>query len=1023
MKQKYYIHVIVCGLAALVLTACADELGREQVPEKGRGISFSASVTNGWDEPAKTRSERSASVSTAVQMEGGSQTLFLQAEVLDGIMMRKNIQSAKDAVEAQPMPSPKLANAYNQYKEKASVATSRGAMRTATNMYDAIGVMAYSFSGSWDGSQTPDFMYNLKAAKGSSVYETTTYWPSSETNIRFYAYAPYSADADGITLSSANVAGVPTLAYEVPEDVTDQSDLLATLCDETASAPHASPQSMELHHLLTAVCFKIGDGMAAGTINKITLRNIKHTGTYTFPSATPWTSDKGSWVVDSDVRDFVYTPSPAFSTDGTANVQINTGENVFMMLPQTLSDDASVEVEFTDENSNTDTYSANINAITQWEQGKTVTYAISIDPNAAKYFLTVEPANAQAIQNMSFWGDTETVNIVSYKEADGATEAVKWNITGYSLDGGSTWINSVKDETATFSPATGDGGTTANSATVKLNFAPHVIGTPKNTNLTDASIVSDYDLSLHDTEGNTTTQNTANCYVVRAPGTYKFPCVYGNAIKNGSTNENAYKASVTQAELEATETAKNESRKWYQKATLLNFVNAYGESITSPWIDQNQHGGNNISLTTAEIVWQDTPNLVQNVSMTTEGGHSYVTFSVTKDDIAVGNALIQVKSSDGIVQWSWHIWVTPLSLGQFLSSPGFTGETASLTYQFPYVESPFATGNTEGNQCYMFKKDSPSDGYTQGTIDNGVMLVPLGLIHEPVGLTFTTQEFLVKVVQEESGKEAVFSVKQPGGSDTDFYVRSTHYQWGRKDPFPTQDTLDGYTYQIATTKSEKPKLYEGIQHPNTLYAYTNTTGPDDAWWNGNALDIEATEAYATTGSGGKDLNKLINLWDVKFSYPQAYQNAWFQGFSQIHSVKSIYDPCPPGFKVPEMYALQAFQADDVVDIVSGYGPICDFSSDKRVILVATGTRGGNWSSSSQYNGHFVNIELTTIYWGQYWTCNAYTFQGDGAVNLYFHTYRSSPWFRPAVAKGDSPSSYGISDVPEGLAIFLCKDEN
>ena len=331
MKQKYYIHVIACGLAALVLTACADELSREQVPEKGRGISFSVSVTNGWDAPASgTRGVQFASISEPVQMEGGSQTLFLQAEVLDGIMMRKNIQSAKDAVEAQPMASPKLANAYNQYKEKASVATSRGAMRTATNMYDAIGVMAYSFSGSWDDGQTPDFMYNLKASKGSSVYETTTYWPSSETNIRFYAYAPYSADADGITLSSANVAGVPTLAYEVPEDVTDQSDLLATLCDETASAAHTSPQAMELHHLLTAVCFKTGDNMAAGTIGKITLKNIKYKGTYTFPSSTPWTSDKGSWAIDSDVKDFVYTPSTAFTTDGTANVQVNTGENVFI---------------------------------------------------------------------------------------------------------------------------------------------------------------------------------------------------------------------------------------------------------------------------------------------------------------------------------------------------------------------------------------------------------------------------------------------------------------------------------------------------------------------------------------------------------------------------------------------------------------------------------------------------------------------------------------------------------------------
>ena len=1015
-RKKYVMPLI----GALLLMGCAEELPQEQRGAGGRCIGFSASVNNGWDQSGRTRG--AAEQAVPVAMSGGRLVLFLQAEVSDGLTTLKN---TKYVAEKKPaLAYPKQANADRRYAHAEDMqAATRGMMRTTSDLYDAIGVLAYSFSGTWDGTQTPDFMYNLKAAKGSGIYATTSGWPDADTNVRFYSYAPHSEDADGITLSAASVAGSPQLSYEVPTDVTKQSDLLATLCDETATQAHTSPQPLEFHHLLTAVCFKIGDNMAAGTINKITLKNIKYHGTYSFPSATPWTTDNGAWEVDAEVKDFVYTPSPAFTTDGTANVQINTGENVFMMLPQTFDADAALEVEFTPNGeSNSETYSANIRGLATWSQGKTVTYTISIDPNASKYILTVVPTDATAILNMSYWGDSETVNISSYKETEGVQEAVKWNITGYSLDGGNSWIASTKDDTATFSPATGDGGTSANSVTVTLNYAPNVIGTPANTTLTNATAVANYDLSLHDVVGNVTTRNTANCYIVRAPGTYKLSCVYGNAIKNGATNQNAYKSTVTQADLEYVETAKNESRKWYQKSTLLNFVNAYGEAITDPWIDQNQHSGSNIQLATAELVWQDTPNLVQNVGLTTEEGHSFVTFTVTKDHIAAGNALIQVKSSDGIVQWSWHIWLSPLSLNQFLSSPGFTGATTSLTYSFPYVESPFATGNTDGNQCYTFKRTNTSAGYTLETIDNGVMLVPLGLIHEPVGLTFSTQDLLVKVVQEESGKVAVFQVKQPGGSDTDFYVRSTHYQWGRKDPFPTKDELEGYTFQIATTKAEKPKLYESIQHPNTLYAYTNTTGPDDGWWNGNALDIEATESLATSGSGGKDLNKIANLWDAQLDPRKAYDNNWYNYFNQDHSVKSIYDPCPPGFKVPETYALQAFQAEDINDIISGYGPICDLSNDKRVILIATGTRGGNWESSYPYNGHFVNIELTTIYWGIYWTSQAFMQQGTGAVSLYFHTYRSSPWFRPTVTKGDNPSYRNVNDVPEGCAIFLCKDD-
>lgn len=33
---------------------------------------------------------------------------------------------------------------------------------------------------------------------------------------------------------------------------------------------------------------------------------------------------------------------------------------------------------------------------------------------------------------------------------------------------------------------------------------------------------------------------TANCYVVRAPGTYRLPLVYGNAVKDGVTNTDSF---------------------------------------------------------------------------------------------------------------------------------------------------------------------------------------------------------------------------------------------------------------------------------------------------------------------------------------------------------------------------------------------------------------------------------------------------------------------------------------------------
>ena len=865
MKQKYYIHVIVCGLAALQLTGCTDELDKEQMPANGHGISFSASVKNGWDEPADvTRSAYSSSISEPVQMKGGKQTLYLQAEVLDGITMRKTYQTVED-----------------------TLGITRGAVRTASNMYDAIGVMGYSFSGSWDGTQTPDFMYNLKAAKGTSVYETTKDWPSSaSTNLRFYAYAPHSEDAEGITPSTASVAGVPQLTYEVPADVTKQSDLLATLCDETASAPHTSPQAIEFHHLLTAVCFKIGDGMAAGTINKITLKNIKHTGTYTFPSATPWATDKGSWAVDSDVKDFVYTPSPAFNTDGTANVQINTGENVLMMLPQTLSDDAAVEVEFTAAGESTpEKYSANIKGVTSWEQGKTVTYAISLDPNATKYILTASLNKS----TYSCEGEDGTLTITSYKETAGVKEALAWTITAFSIDGGTTWRESpstnLKDnEVIDFADVTGTGGEVAQDQAFSVYNTNYETTVPKSDALTNATPAVDVDLSLYDVEGNSINRSTANCYVVRAPGTYKFPVVYGNGIKNGVETDEGYKSKVDPDTIgtftyPTYSVYKANGDLWYtneehnqvtpetkKKYTLFNFPNSYGDAITSSWIHKNSHAGSPLTPTTAELVWTDAKNLIrtENVGLTQSGDEYYVNFEIKKDDIVEGNALIQVKGADNTVLWSWHIWVT----------------------------------NADFSQTTTITATSRSSVLTPPTVDKDYtfMSVPLGCIDEvEAPYTYEAREVMIRVKQSESEKVAVVRLRQPEQVINDRIIYVTNYQWGRKDPFPYKD-VDGLVKQTQGAVGERATICDAIQHPNTFYV-NSSSGNISSWYRSNGEDIDNT----TQGAEG-----IFNLWDINMVFTGYHVEYYHLPYALQYVSKSIYDPCPVGYHVADSWAFTGF---------------------------------------------------------------------------------------------------------------------
>ena len=126
-----------------------------------------------------------------------------------------------------------------------------------------------------------------------------------------------------------------------------------------------------------------------------------------------------------------------------------------------------------------------------------------------------------------------------------------------------------------------------------------------------------------------TQQSTANCYVIHNPGTYKFPTVYGNSIKNGADNKSAYTSTKSGANI------------------LKNFIKADGNAIDKPQID---------NINNACLIWQDTQNLISNISF--DSSTHYVSFEVKKENIHNGNAIIAVRDNSNTILWSWHIWVT-----------------------------------------------------------------------------------------------------------------------------------------------------------------------------------------------------------------------------------------------------------------------------------------------------------------------------------------------------------------------------
>ena len=142
------------------------------------------------------------------------------------------------------------------------------------------------------------------------------------------------------------------------------------------------------------------------------------------------------------------------------------------------------------------------------------------------------------------------------------------------------------------------------------------------------------DLSLYDIHGyDTTSRTTANTYVVRNPGHYVIPLIYGNSIKNNQINDRAYTNNGSQYS--------------------ADFVNYLGNQIVSPYIETDT----GVNASTAELVWQTSKGMITNVSILQGADCNYLLFTVNYIPSVNGDAILAIKDENGNIMWSWMIWV------------------------------------------------------------------------------------------------------------------------------------------------------------------------------------------------------------------------------------------------------------------------------------------------------------------------------------------------------------------------------
>lgn len=343
MKGIMKIHHLTASIAAVLLSAslfsCSsdDFLGKAET--KTDGISFGVSTENG----ASTRANHSADGYTAarytLRSDNSADTLCVRAVVTDGI---GNDNAARPATRAAMQTS-----MYNDFKVVAAV-KENGTVGTQYYMDD----VATKTGTNWVPSK---------------VY----YWPGSNRQLRFLAWAP----TDATFQSVPNNPNATTLQYTTPAEAKNQRDIVAAatgFISNPSNDATCTPVGLQFKHLCTAVIIKTGKTMTAGTIKSVSLKGVKNSGTYDMVSS--------AWTLNGTTTNFTISPNQTTTSTTPNGTYLNAGESTFMLLPQTLGADSKLEVAFHDNISGRDRIlSASLNGA-EWPMGKTVTYRLSITP-------------------------------------------------------------------------------------------------------------------------------------------------------------------------------------------------------------------------------------------------------------------------------------------------------------------------------------------------------------------------------------------------------------------------------------------------------------------------------------------------------------------------------------------------------------------------------------------------------------------------------------------------------------------
>lgn len=615
-NSKFALMAGLVGLASFVVTACTDSDTAQDTQKKVEdGISFAVTDIQNISESSLPKTKApSVYETTSTPLEGeGAEGLSLLETTVEGV---------------NPVYQP---------------AATRGTITTNDNFAGL--KKPFAIFATKEGSTAANYLYNEKVNVDGTMVNPVKWKKSESSRLKFFAVHPATNGANSMVTTTSGTN--PVVNYTPDTDVKKQFDLLVANTNSFNYDDYVSQKiPIAFSHATTAVLFKVGNDLSYNQqVKKIEIRNVIGNGTYDIATK--------AWTVGTTKKTFELDLSAApFSTATNPGAIMNGGDGTFFMVPQDIPADADVKITFVSGKSVVAKIGGNGK---KWVAGTTRTYAISNpkdleDRNAV---LTVEA------EKLVYNYDETNVpfKVTSYSQLTGSgrpSKAEPWAITKYEFSAdGTTWTEGKPSMVAAMSSESGNGGTSAEPRTMTFTNEYHDYKAEREAALKAATEENGKDLSM--VNGS---KSTANCYIVSAGGTYKFPMVYGNAYKNGVDNTEAYKPTGASSNYFVTP--------FYHGTDEVQY--SWGKDNGEITKAEIEHADD------AKVLWNSEPNLVKDAKISADG--KFVEFSVDRSKIKEASAIIAVTRGTTYknVLWSWHIWITSKDVvdtdnGYFMREP------------------------------------------------------------------------------------------------------------------------------------------------------------------------------------------------------------------------------------------------------------------------------------------------------------------------------------------------------------------